>query len=102
MEEKFEAESPIARQNSESQEKSNTSTTSEREFKRTNYWRCCGGVVDRRVLYIMVQIVVTLITLVYCMVMVFYVEDSTVWISMIATIAGNFLPNNIEHELRKL
>ena len=70
---------------------------SEREFKHQNLWIFCGKTMDKRIIYIFVQILVTLITLVFSMIMTYYTNgEDTVYISLISTIVGNYLPNNLQ------
>ena len=81
-----------------SEEKADLSEN-EKNFRRENYWRCCGKITDRRIFYISIQIMITFITLCFAMVMVFLdPAGSTVWISLISTIAGNYLPNSIHNQ----
>ena len=63
-----------------------------------NIWQCCsGGQLDSRFINYAVKVFISLISLLFCMVKLYKPDegqDTTVWISIISAIIGNFLPNN--------
>lgn len=62
-----------------------------------NIWLCCsGGELDSRFINYVVKVLISLISLLFCMAKLYNPEedqDNTVWISIISAIIGNFLPN---------
>ena len=68
----------------------------ENEWVHENMWTCCSGSsIDKRGVIFIVQTVMVLIILIFCMYMICSSEpgeDYTVWVSIMSAIAGNFLP----------
>jgi hypothetical protein len=71
------------------------------DFEQKNLWRCYGKIVDRRLISYIVQVTITLIVLGFCMYQIARktTEDTTVWISILSAIAGNFMPNGLNHNI---
>lgn len=72
-----------------------TPELSEIEFEHKNLWKCCGYTFDKRLLEYCTQMLIILIALIFCMYEIIAdhnSETSTVWISLISAIVGNFLP----------
>lgn len=88
------------KENATKQEDSSTTNRAVR-VPEQNRWLCCsGGVLDSRLLNYCVKCFFSLISLLFCMYKLCVHNsqdtDTTVWVSLISAIIGNFLPNNHE------
>lgn len=76
----------------------------QKEQKENVLWKCCsGGVLDSRLVSYLVKVLFSMLALLFCMVKLYQPsieQDTTVWVSLISAIIGNFLPNNHENERR--
>lgn len=75
---------------------SSESSTDSLSTNSPRYWKFSKGRIDRRFLVWVTQVLITLTIMGYCMYMLGnpeFAEERTIWISLISTIVGNFMPN---------
>lgn len=70
------------------------------QFEQENVWKCNKCFLDKRCFQYIAQLGVTIITLLFCMIMIINKhedDDITIWVSIISTIVGNFMPTMSEY-----
>jgi hypothetical protein len=75
--------------------------TNEVQFRRKTFWKSCCGVVDRRAIQYFVQVAIGIIIILFCMYKISTSpiricnseDDNTVFIALISTVIGWFLPS---------
>ena len=71
-------------------ESSDVSAT-EKEFKRTTYWYCCKGKVDKRAVRFFSQLTISIIVMIFSLYQLYRDKNTDIYLSLLTMIIGVFI-----------
>jgi hypothetical protein len=72
-----------------------SSTSSDKEFERSNVWKSCCLRVDKRAITFFSQFTISLIIIIFCLGQLYILDkcDSDIYMNLLTLILGTWLPN---------